>query len=187
MLGGNYHATQEFFKQYGWTNSGDIEAKYTSEAAHSYSQILAKEVTEAMAEETSTALPPKATGATSSPKKASYTVVHSTFRKRICVKGTRKIGSFGAPTTTKVLRMEIIARPNTVVATAVNVSALAVQTADEFTAGFEDGAEILAGQNDVVAAAVNVNAPDLQNADGFAADLENTSFQERPVNRRRSM
>jgi len=53
MFGGNYRA-QVFFKQHGWTDGGKIEAKYTSRAADLYRQILAKEVAEANALDTTT-------------------------------------------------------------------------------------------------------------------------------------
>ncbi|CAA7043030.1 unnamed protein product [Microthlaspi erraticum] len=53
MFGGNNRA-HVFFKQHGWTDDGGIEAKYTSRAADLYRQILAKEVTKAIAEEAAT-------------------------------------------------------------------------------------------------------------------------------------
>lgn len=112
MLGGN-NRTQGFFKQYGWTNAGNIKAKYTSTAAYLYRQILAKEVAEDIGKETTTGLPEassyakedlpakdnlspthEAVGSTSSPK-ASYTVVPSTFTKPVCVR-TRTTGGLGA-------------------------------------------------------------------------------------------
>eukprot|EP00258_Populus_trichocarpa_P014315 XP_006368397.1 probable ADP-ribosylation factor GTPase-activating protein AGD8 [Populus trichocarpa] len=49
-FGGNNRA-HAFFKQHGWTDGGEIEAKYTSRAAELYRQILSKEVAKSMAEE----------------------------------------------------------------------------------------------------------------------------------------
>ena len=42
-FGGN-NLAQVFFKQHGWTDGGQIEAKYTSRAAELYNQLLSKEV-----------------------------------------------------------------------------------------------------------------------------------------------
>ncbi|KAG7569230.1 Arf GTPase activating protein [Arabidopsis thaliana x Arabidopsis arenosa] len=50
VYGGNNRA-QVFFKQYGWSDGGKTEAKYTSRAADLYKQILAKEVAKSKAEE----------------------------------------------------------------------------------------------------------------------------------------
>ncbi|KAG7643166.1 Arf GTPase activating protein [Arabidopsis suecica] len=50
IYGGNNRA-QVFFKQYGWSDGGKTEAKYTSRAADLYKQILAKEVAKSKAEE----------------------------------------------------------------------------------------------------------------------------------------
>ncbi|KAJ8650507.1 hypothetical protein MRB53_003530 [Persea americana] len=51
IFGGNNRA-QVFFKQHGWTDGGKIEAKYTSRAADLYRQLLSKEVSKSLAEET---------------------------------------------------------------------------------------------------------------------------------------
>ncbi|VVA92772.1 unnamed protein product [Arabis nemorensis] len=110
MLGGNNRA-QGFFKQYGWTNGGNIEAKYTSTAADSYRQILAKEVAQDMAEETTTEASNAAKEelpiheATSSPK-ASYSVVPSTFTKPICGKRTGTTGGLRARKLTTNIKMQ---------------------------------------------------------------------------------
>ncbi|XP_019102466.1 PREDICTED: ADP-ribosylation factor GTPase-activating protein AGD10-like [Camelina sativa] len=50
VYGGNCRA-QVFFKQYGWSQGGKTEAKYTSRPAELYKQILAKEVAKSKAEE----------------------------------------------------------------------------------------------------------------------------------------
>ncbi|CAE6030426.1 unnamed protein product [Arabidopsis arenosa] len=50
IYGGNNRA-HVFFKQYGWSDGGKTEAKYTSRAADLYKQILAKEVAKSKAEE----------------------------------------------------------------------------------------------------------------------------------------
>lgn len=57
IYGGNNRA-QVFFKQYGWSDGGKTEAKYTSRAADLYKQILAKEVAKSKAEEVLLDLPP---------------------------------------------------------------------------------------------------------------------------------
>ncbi|CAH8264789.1 unnamed protein product [Arabidopsis lyrata] len=58
IYGGNNRA-QVFFKQYGWSDGGKTEAKYTSRAADLYKQILAKEVVaKSKAEEVLLDLPP---------------------------------------------------------------------------------------------------------------------------------
>lgn len=54
MIFGGNNIAQVFFKQHGWTDGGKIEAKYTSRAADLYRQILAKEVAEANALDTTT-------------------------------------------------------------------------------------------------------------------------------------
>uniref|UniRef100_A0A5B7BVS5 Putative ADP-ribosylation factor GTPase-activating protein AGD8 n=1 Tax=Davidia involucrata TaxID=16924 RepID=A0A5B7BVS5_DAVIN len=58
-LGGNNRA-HIFFKQHGWTDGGNIEAKYTSRSAELYRQILSKEVAKSFAEETDLLSPPLA-------------------------------------------------------------------------------------------------------------------------------
>ncbi|XP_019101309.1 PREDICTED: ADP-ribosylation factor GTPase-activating protein AGD10-like isoform X1 [Camelina sativa] len=50
VYGGNCRA-QVFFKQYGWSQGGKTEAKYTSRPAELYKQILAKEVAKSKADE----------------------------------------------------------------------------------------------------------------------------------------
>lgn len=50
VYGGNSRA-HVFFKQHGWSGEGKADAKYTSRAAGSYKQTLAREVAKSNAEE----------------------------------------------------------------------------------------------------------------------------------------
>ncbi|KAI4314479.1 hypothetical protein L6164_027382 [Bauhinia variegata] len=120
-FGGNNRA-QVFFKQHGWTDGGEIEAKYTSRAADLYRQILAKEVAKSMAEEgglptvasqpaqAGNGLPevitnevpkentlgkPETPESTVSPK-ASHSVLSNTVKKPIGSKKPGKTGGLGA-------------------------------------------------------------------------------------------
>ncbi|ESQ40642.1 hypothetical protein EUTSA_v10014377mg [Eutrema salsugineum] len=109
MFGGNNRA-HVFFKQHGWTDAGNIEAKYTSRAADLYRQNLSKKVAKAIAEDTNTGdssyaakeeLPPKesssdqATGPTSSPRDFN-TVAPCPFKTHSGLKRTGKTGGLGA-------------------------------------------------------------------------------------------
>ncbi|PKA60024.1 putative ADP-ribosylation factor GTPase-activating protein AGD8 [Apostasia shenzhenica] len=49
-FGGNNRALV-FFKQHGWTDGGEVEAKYTLRAAELYRKLLSKEVTKSLAED----------------------------------------------------------------------------------------------------------------------------------------
>ncbi|XP_023735377.1 probable ADP-ribosylation factor GTPase-activating protein AGD9 [Lactuca sativa] len=55
-FGGNNRA-QVFFKQHGWTDGGEIEAKYTSRAAELYKQLLSKEDAKSHAEVAANSFP----------------------------------------------------------------------------------------------------------------------------------
>uniref|UniRef100_A0A6M2EGL3 Arf-GAP domain-containing protein n=1 Tax=Populus davidiana TaxID=266767 RepID=A0A6M2EGL3_9ROSI len=122
-FGGNNRA-QAFFKQHGWTDGGEIEAKYTSRAAELYRQILSKEVAKSMAEEAvlpsspvtsqsaqaANGLPdvkindaPKesSSGKQETPAlvrspKASHSVITSSVKKPLGAKRTGKTGGLGA-------------------------------------------------------------------------------------------
>lgn len=50
VYGGNSRA-HVFFKQHGWSGEGKADTKYTSRAAESYKQTLAREVAKSNAEE----------------------------------------------------------------------------------------------------------------------------------------
>ncbi|GMI63905.1 ARF-GAP domain 8 [Hibiscus trionum] len=123
MYGGNNRA-QVFFKQHGWSDGGEIEAKYTSRAADLYRQILSKEVAKSMAEEAGLPTSPVASQSPQAsngllhiktdeaPKgssldgqekpelppspKASHKVVTSTVKKPLGAKRTGKTGGLGA-------------------------------------------------------------------------------------------
>ncbi|KAL9406071.1 hypothetical protein Peur_003043 [Populus x canadensis] len=122
-FGGNNRA-HAFFKQHGWTDGGEIEAKYTSRAAELYRQILSKEVAKSMAEEAglpsspvtsrsaqaANGLPdvkindaPKeiSLGKQETPDivrspKASHSVITSSVKKPLGAKRTGKTGGLGA-------------------------------------------------------------------------------------------
>ncbi|KAJ8774439.1 hypothetical protein K2173_016885 [Erythroxylum novogranatense] len=121
-FGGNNRA-QVFFKQHGWTDGGKIEAKYTSRAAQLYREILSKEVSKAMAEDTGLPSSPLtsesvqaengisnvkindtpkessvARQGTSDPPspKTSLPVISTTVKKPIGAKKTGKTGGLGA-------------------------------------------------------------------------------------------
>ena len=122
-FGGNNRA-QAFFKQHGWTDGGEIEAKYTSRAAELYRQILSKEVAKSMAEEAGLPSPPvtsqsaqaanglpdvkindapkesslgkQETPALVRSPKASHSVITSSVKKPLGAKRTGKTGGLGA-------------------------------------------------------------------------------------------
>ncbi|KAK7407161.1 hypothetical protein VNO78_08840 [Psophocarpus tetragonolobus] len=121
-FGGNNRA-QSFFKQHGWTDTGKIEAKYTSRAAELYRQILSKEVAKSMIMEASLSSSPvtsqskqgyeklakvkidelpkedtfrKPEMPESTSPKASQTIVSNVIRKPISAKIIGKTGGLGA-------------------------------------------------------------------------------------------
>ncbi|XP_019085282.1 PREDICTED: probable ADP-ribosylation factor GTPase-activating protein AGD8 [Camelina sativa] len=172
MLGGNNRA-QGFFKQYGWTNGGNIEAKYSSQAALLYSQILAKEVVEAMAEESTTGLPPakESTSAIYLPKafypvfpstftkpictsaislpEAFYPVFPSTFTKPICEKRTRTIGAPNPPTTKpkENLYEQEFAPPFLTESSSTNDSGMEASAGSSFASQFEYNDDLQSGMH----------------------------------------
>ncbi|KAE8726174.1 putative ADP-ribosylation factor GTPase-activating protein AGD8 [Hibiscus syriacus] len=123
IYGGNNRA-QVFFKQHGWTDGGKIESKYTSRAAELYRQILSKEVTKSLAEESSfpsslvasqssqasnglidseidevtkeSSLDRLEKTEVSAPQKSSRTTVTSTVKKPLGSKKSGKAGGLGA-------------------------------------------------------------------------------------------
>ncbi|GMJ06037.1 ARF-GAP domain 8 [Hibiscus trionum] len=124
MIQGGNNRAQVFFKQHGWTNGGKIESKYTSRAAELYRQILSKEVSKSMTEETSLPSSPVASQSSqasnglfdsktdeapkesslemlektevSATQKSSRTTVTSTAKKPLGAKKTGKTGGLGA-------------------------------------------------------------------------------------------
>jgi ADP-ribosylation factor GTPase-activating protein 2/3 len=115
-FGGNNRA-HAFFKQHGWTDGGEIEAKYTSRAAELYRQILSKEVAKSMAEEAGLPSSPvtsksaqagnglpdveSSLGKQETPDlvcspKASRSVITSSVKKPLGAKRTGKTGGLGA-------------------------------------------------------------------------------------------
>lgn len=129
-FGGNNRA-HAFFKQHGWTDGGEIEAKYKSRAAELYKQVLSKEVAKSMAEDAglpsspiasqapqaangfsdfkvSESLKESSSGNPEVPKvsaspKASHTVVTTSLKKPLVAKKSAKTGGLGArKLTTKV-------------------------------------------------------------------------------------
>ncbi|KAL4346629.1 hypothetical protein GQ457_17G020050 [Hibiscus cannabinus] len=124
MIHGGNNRAQVFFKQHGWTDGGKIESKYTSRAAELYKQVLSKEVSKSMTEETSLPSSPVASQSSQASnglldgktdeapiessldslektevyatQKSSHTTVTSTVKKPLGAKKTGKTGGLGA-------------------------------------------------------------------------------------------
>ncbi|EOA28854.1 hypothetical protein CARUB_v10025098mg [Capsella rubella] len=160
VYGGNCRA-QVFFKQYGWSQGGKTESKYTSRPAELYKQILAKEVAKITKPDDDFVLPPDSThvpnGLSSirtseSPKESDHTVkqqdkpevvpvsprVSRSLKKPLGAKRTGKTGGLGArKLTTKSSETLYDQKPEETVAMSVTSPASAKSARSSFASRFD--------------------------------------------------